>query len=318
MSNIKKTVFGLAITLLISIVSYLTSSLHPSFDLLVISIIFGMLVSSIIGDRSSIEPGIELATKLFLPLGIGLYGMQVAITGVSFKFLPLIATTSIITFFVTYFISRGIGIDKEISIMLSAGMSICGASAIVVIAPLILAKKEDVSISLISLLTVGLTGMLVFKMFHNIVTISPEDYALMSATTLPMFGQVRVAALAMGDEALKLAVNLKLIRIAMLIFVAIGVLIYGGKKRTGFPIPWFMFVFFGLAVAVNTSKDVASFRSFVAPIGQFSLSTALAAIGLSIDIEVIMEKGSRPLLAAFLSWSIIVLMLYLTVNVINV
>lgn len=318
MSRLKDIYAGLAITLLIAIMSYLISSLHPSFDLLVVSIIFGMLASNIFADRAVLEPGINWAIKVFLPVGIGLYGMQLSFASVGLKLWPLVAVVFLFLFFSTYLIAKGFGLDRDLALLLSTGMSICGASAIVVVAPLLRSKKEDTSISLVSIMAVGITGMLIYKFLPHLVGLSVEKFAFLSGTTLPMFGQVKIAAGSMGTESLLLASNFKLLRISFLIFIAGGILIFTGRQKKKFYIPWFMVLFFVLALAVNVSEEVAALRRLAEPVSKFSLSTALAAIGLSIDIDSITEKGAKPLFAVFLSWGITVLLLYLIMDIVNV
>ncbi|MDP2168107.1 MAG: putative sulfate exporter family transporter [Thermodesulfovibrionales bacterium] len=318
MGKLKGIFPGLTVTLLVAIISFLTSSLHQSFDLLVISIVFGMLVSSLLGEKEVFLDGINAALRFFLPIGIGIYGLQLEFGGAEMKFWPIVAGVFIVAFFTTYFVSRAFGLDRTLSVLLGSGMSICGASAIVVVAPLLDSKKEDTSIALISILTVGLTGMLIYKFLPQMTGISPLKFAILSGTTLPMFGQVKVAAAALGPEVLSLAVKLKLLRISFLIFLACGVLFFMGRRKKRFYIPWFMVLFFVLAAAVNFSETVAGIRGAVEPVGRFSLATALAAIGLSIDVDSITDKGASPLLVVFLSWGIIVTMVFLILNVINV
>lgn len=318
MGNYKTIVPGLAVTAIIAVISYLTSSLHPSFDLLVISIIFGMLISSMLGEKEIFEPGTEVALKIFLPIGIGLYGAQLKFGGPEVRFLPSMAVLIAMAFFITYHVSRALGLDKPLSLLLGSGISVCGASAIVIVAPLINAKKEDTSISLISIITVGLTGMLTFKFLPQLVGMSANKFAFLSGGTLPMVGQVKVASQSLGPEAAALAMSLKVLRIAFLMFLVTGMLIFAGKQKKRFTVPWFIAVFFALAVVANASPQAAAWLKKLEPVSRFSLSMALAAIGLSIDIDSITEKGSRPLLASFLSWGMIVLMLFLALNVLNV
>lgn len=318
MSRPKNIAFGLAVTLVISLIAYLASSLHPSFDSLVISIIFGLLVSNMFGDRTVIEEGVNWAIKVFLPIGIGLYGMQIKFSGVELKYWPLVAGVVALLFFITYFISRGFGLERTLSILLGTGMSICGASAIAIIAPLIGSKKEDTSISLLSILTVGLVGMLAYKFFAGMLGLSAEEFGLFTGMTLPMFGQVKVASASVGAQSLAFATNIKLLRIAFLTILVFCVLIFAGTQKKRLYVPWFMILFFVLAIAVNLSEGVASLSPIMETVSRLSLSTALVAIGLTIDIDSIAEKGARPLFAAFFGWGITALFVYLFLNMINV
>jgi len=80
--------------------------------------------------------------------------------------------------------------------------------------------------------------------------------------------------------------------------------------------PWFMVAFFAFAVAVNVFPKAAVLGDALKPIGSMSLSTALAAVGLSIDFESVTEKGVSPLLSAFLAWGILAVGVYLFLSVV--
>ena len=318
MGKFKDIAPGIAATLIIALIAFLTSSLHASFDILVISMIFGILVSSMLGERALFQPGIEAALKIFLPAGIALYGLQLTVGTDAIRFWPAAVLVFALIFLTTYLVSRAFGLEKDISFLLCSGMSICGASAIVVMSPLIGAKREDTSISLISVLTLGLTGMLLYKFLFHMAGVTPEKSAFLSGMTLPMIGQVKVAASGLGGQASSLAMTLKLIRVSFLLVISCGVLIFLGRRRKKFHVPWFMVLFFLLAVAANVIPGVAAIRKTAEPFGRFFLATALSGIGLSIDIDTVTERGARPLLAVFVAWGIVVSMLYLALNLINV
>jgi uncharacterized integral membrane protein (TIGR00698 family) len=307
---------GIGITFIIAFISYLASSVHPSFDALVISIIFGMLVANMLDDRIALQQGIDIAIKIFLPLGIALYGFQLRIINVEAGSLPGALIVFAFMFLVCYFISRGVGLDKQLSVLLSTGMSVCGASAIIVIAPILGARKENTSISVLSVITVGLTGMIIYRVLPGMLDIDIGKFAFLTGATLPMLGQVKVASSAMGDESLKLALNYKLVRIAALAVVAMFALIFSRSEDKRFHVPWFMVAFFAFAIAVNVSSLAASLSEIVRPLSKGSLSIALAAVGLSINFDSITEKGAGPLLSAFLAWGIIVLTVYLALSVV--
>jgi uncharacterized integral membrane protein (TIGR00698 family) len=257
---------------------------------------------------------VDLALKIFLPLGIALYGFQLKIMDVETRVLPGVLVVFALMFAVTYFISRGVGLDRPLSVLISTGMSVCGASAIVVIAPIIGARKEDTSISVLSVITVGLTGMLAYRIIAGMSGIDVGQFAFLTGSTLPMLGQVKVASAAMGGESLGLALQYKLVRISSLAVVAVAALVMSRTPGKSLHVPWFMIAFFAFAVAVNMSSMAAALSDMVRPVSKVSLSLALTAIGLSINFDSVTEKGTGPLLSAFLAWGIISLTVYLILS----
>lgn len=300
---------GLLASFTIAILSMMLSRLHLSLDPLVLSIIFGMLFSNMLVKREFLNKGIDVMLRLFLPIGIALYGSQLNLSdGLDPTKWIIILTVFIATFLLTTLLSQAFGLSNRLSILLASGLSICGASAIAIISPLIKAKKEETSISLIVIMIIGLTSIVFYPLLYDIVRLNVNNFTLLSGTTIPMLGQVKVTALQVaGQEGLSLALRYKLIRVSMLFFLAIGLLLLFREREKGFHLPWFMIIFMVLAIVVNIIDKASTVRQILQPWSSFFLSSGLAAIGLSVDFESITVEGPKPLFAVFISWISILL-----------
>jgi uncharacterized integral membrane protein (TIGR00698 family) len=305
---------GAGIALSIAMISFMASLIHPAFDPLAISLIFGLLVANLLGEREMFEIGTNAVLRVFLPLGIGLYGIQLEFSAVEVRYLPPVAAVFVFLAVVTYFVAKGFGLGRSIAVLIGAGMSVCGASAIAVIAPLMEAKKEDTSIAIISVMTIGLTGVLVYSFIPSLLGMGLEKFAFLSGATLPMLGQVKVASRTLGEDCLRLAVNFKLMRVSALAFVALAAVWFSGGEKKKIRALWFMVLFFALALAANLSREAASLRGVLGPLGTFSLTAALSAIGMSLEFDSITARGVSPLFAAFIAWGIVVLSIYLALS----
>lgn len=310
---------GLLISFLIAILSMILSRYHQSLDSLVLSIIFGMLLSNMLAKREFLNKGIDIMIHLFLPIGIALYGSQLNLSnGIDHTRWIIILSTVLALFLITAILSQAFGLSKRLSILLASGLSICGASAIAIISPLIRAKKEETSISLIVIMIIGLTSIVFYPFLHDLLGLKASDFALLSGTTIPMMGQVKVTAFQVaGTEGLAEALRYKLIRVSMLLFLAIGVFILFREREKGYRLPWFMLIFLILAIMVNSGKLLV-LRGILQPWSSFFLSSGLAAIGLSVDFESVTVEGAKPLISAFLSWIVVLAGLSLFLRLLNV
>jgi uncharacterized integral membrane protein (TIGR00698 family) len=294
---------GCVVVLAVTLVSLVFSVAHSAFDPLVISIIIGIFLSNLIGDKSGIRHGIESCLRFSLPTGIALYGIQLDFSGFQLGNWTVVAISFLLMFAVTYLFSSYVtGLGSGLRLLLASGLSVCGASAIVVIAAVAGSKREDTSIAIISVMVAGLTGMVIFRLMADTSLMPPEGVPLLVGTALPMLGQVKVAARAFGQEAMDMAVNYKLIRLSALPVVALLVMAVDRGNKSSGSRPWFMAVFFLLALLSNISPDIASLRGGVGHASAFLLTAALASIGLSVDFDTILEKGIAPPVAASVSW----------------
>jgi len=305
---------GVILVIAVTLVSLVFSFAHSAFDPLVISIIIGIFLSNLLSGKGESRDGIEACLRFALPSGIAIYGMQLDFSGFLAGNWTMVLVAFMLMFAITYLFSRyAMGLGTELSLLMASGLSICGASAIVVVASAAGARREDTSISIISVMIAGLTGMIIYRLVAGTSLLLPEGAPLLVGTTLPMFGQVKVAARAFGQDALDMAVNYKLIRMSVLPVVALLAIFMTRKKSASGSRPWFMAVFFLLALWSNISPDIEALRGAAKHISSFLLTAALASIGLSVDFDTILEKGIAPPVAAGISWAATTIIIALVV-----
>jgi uncharacterized integral membrane protein (TIGR00698 family) len=305
---------GFCAVLIIAALAYFLSTFHASFDALVISIIVGMLAGNMIGNRDYFERGTETALTFFLPLGIALYGSQLVLDALRWGQLLSIFFVFSALFGLTLLIAGIFGIERKAAVLLASGLSVCGASAIAVISPLIGAKREDTSVAVISVMMLGLTGMIFYPILNDVLSLTRGEFNFLAGATLPMLGQVKVAALNVCPECASAAVKIKLIRMSFLFFLVTASLFYSGNEGRRVNIPWFVIVFIVLAVGVNLSGAFAHAAEYLKEASNFFLTAALAAIGFSVEFDSIIEQGVLPLGVISFSWGLVVLLMYLIRN----
>ena len=277
---------------------------HVALDPLILAILISIIIANLAGPSPRLDAGITLARRSLIPAGIILYGAQMDLKPLvslgAGQVLYLVCTVITVLLAVAW-IARRMGVGTVIGLLLAAGTSICGASAIVVLAPVLGAKKEEISISLLAITVVGLTGVIVYPLAQEVIGLPERTYALLCGSTLYQVGQVKAAAALVSPAVVALAVPVKLVRVGMLLPVAITYsLLHGPPQRKPF-VPWFIVGAIAAALLMNAVPPLAEMRPFIAPYGSFLFTIAIAAIGLSVDLEAIIDIGPRPLLLVFLS-----------------
>lgn len=303
---------GISFPILIALISIGISSLHAGLDSLAISIILGMLIGNLLEKRSFLQPGLNICIRYCLPTGIVLYGSQLIIKEVSLSHLIIVPALFLITFFLTLSLSRLAKMESKLSILLASGLSVCGASAIVVLSPLVGAKREETSLSIISIMVVGLIGLVIYPLFWSYSGLTDEGFALFSGTTLPMIGQVKVVGRLIGEDVLTSSMNFKLSRVFLLMFLIVWFgLMRRGIKSTEetftFPYAIRLFLVTGfilLVILTNTLGPSVNLQELLGPFSKFFLTVTLAAIGLSVDFDAISKIGPRPLYTIISAWLI--------------
>ena len=311
---------GLGVAIVIAIISTIFSFGHAALDPLVLSILISIILGNLLGPYENFKPGILLAQRMFIPLGIILYGTQMDVrplqTYGTDRVLHILAMV-LIGLLVIYWISRKLGISRKIGMLLSAGTAICGASAIMVLSPVIKAEREDTSISLLSITVVGLCGVILYPIAQKLVSLPDWLYALLCGSTLNQLGQVKAAASFIGQDAVNMAMPVKLLRMTSLLPIAVAYSLITGREDKKVYIPWFIIGFIVVAMLANSVPGLHTYREVFSPYVAFCFSIAIAAIGMSVDIESIIDVGPKPLLAAFIGWILLIALFILGVRLIQ-
>lgn len=313
--SLKQYFPGVSLVLLIAVFSTVMSKVNASFDSLVISILVGMFIGNLFTRHDSLRSGIEGVISVLLPAGIALYGTQVGFSQMDGSLILLILLVFLALFGLTLLLARVFNINRKTAVLLASGLSVCGATAVAVISPLIGARREDTSVSIISLVMLGLTGMIFYPIISDLFSLTRGEFNFLAGTTLPMLGQVKVAAASACPECVDEAVKIKLIRISFLLFLVTAAIFLSGKEEKKVRVPWFILVFLAGAVVVNTTGVLDPFLGQLKTLSGFCLSAGLAAIGYCVDFDAVIDEGITPLGVLFLAWGVVILMMYFIRNI---
>jgi len=309
--SLKRCCAGLLLAIVLGLFAYWLAGFHAAADALVVGIILGMIVRTIVGDRPHFLPGLDLAPRLFIPLGVILYGInlkfhRLASVPVVFWLQLLVGIVAI--FLIARYLGRRLGVRDENSFLIATGTAICGASAIAIATPVVKGDSEDAGASLITITILGLFGMLLYPLVVTYFAFNKTEYAIFCATTLHMTGLVKAAALTMGQSCVKLALSIKMARTAMIIPV-VGFLWWYfhrkeriKKKSILLHIPWFMWVFVAVGLLTSFVPGLAPLVAILKPWAGIFFTVALTSIGLTVDLKKMLNVGGAPLIVGLACW----------------
>jgi uncharacterized integral membrane protein (TIGR00698 family) len=279
---------------------------------LILSILLGMAFHNLIGTPARARDGVGFALKRILRLAIILLGLQLTaaqIVEVGTTGLAVITLTLIATFLFTTWCGRLLGVAPQLTQLIAAGTSICGASAVIATNTVTNAHDEDVAYAVACVTVFGSIAMFVYPLLPGLLHLDPRAYGLWSGASIHEIAQVIAAAFQDGKQAGEFGTIAKLSRVALLAPVVITLDLIasrrGPKTHARAPMPWFVLGFIAL-VGVNSVIVVpAEIKATIVAITTFQLSMALAAMGLSTDIVKLRAKGLRPLALGAMAFAFI-------------
>ncbi|MBC2179841.1 putative sulfate exporter family transporter [Listeria booriae] len=301
---------GILVTLACSLAGkYL--ALLPGLQLigaLVIALILGMLVQISRTVIVSAQPGTGFISNKFLRLGIILLGFRLnleALADSGIKTIILAIVVVAFTIVTVYFLCKWLKVEDSLGLMAACGCGICGAAAVMGVSPQVKAKNDDAVLAVAVVCILGTVFTLIEVGLKPVLGMTPTQFGVMTGSSLHEIAHAVAAGGAGGTQALDASIIMKLSRVLLLAPVAVIVGIIAQRKakattdeKSKLPIPWFMGGFL-LTSAIGTFVAMpAEFLNGLVSIAYICLGMAMAALGMSVNFQVIIRRGGRVFLAA--------------------
>ncbi len=294
-----------------------------------IAIILGLILGNIFKIREGFLIGLDFTQKYILKLGIICLGIQLK----PFEFIkfgsiaiPLIIICIISVLIVIKLLIQKLRISRGMSYLIAIGSTVCGTTAIIATAPVINAKKSEITYAIANMTVFGILAMLIYPYFANFYFDgSPLFVGLFMGTAIHETSQVAAAGLIYDQqfnspETLNIATVTKLIRNTFLvIMIPLFAYLYNrGQNHTkNYSIvnifPYFVLGFIALIILRNLG-DVfflqtnlageemwIEFVNLIKSSAKIFLSMSMAAVGLSTNLKDLKSMGYKPFIVGFVS-----------------
>jgi uncharacterized integral membrane protein (TIGR00698 family) len=307
--------------------SFLLHAVLPWLPWLTAALVLGVIVGCVPAARPALDgvlkPGLALSSRRLLRLGIVLLGLSLALGDIAalgaVAILAIVALVGV-SFAITWLIARAFNLPGDEPVLLAAGFSICGVSAVGAMAAARGSKDSDTGTPIALVTLFGTAAIVVLPAVASVIGLNSVDYGRWVGASVHDVGQVVAAAQIAGPTALAAAVVIKLTRVLMLApMVAIAsVATRRRQAETGGvrpPIVPLFIVGFLVAVLVRTFVPLPEVVLEVADVlKSVLLAAALFAIGASLRLEKLARSGLLALAAAALSWAVILVLALLLVR----
>lgn len=287
---------------------------HLGISPLIVGIVLGMIYANTLRNRLPKEwvPGILFSTKTILRTGIVLYGFRITFQNIEsvgtagiFTSIVIVASTFIIGYFVG---TKVLKLDKETTILTSAGSSICGAAAVLATEPVINAEPYKSAIAVSTVVVFGSIAMFLYPFLYKLgmIPLSPEAMGIYIGGTMHEVAHVVAAGNAVSVEAAKTAIIVKMIRVMLLapFLVILGFWLVRTtqhvtqKQKSKITIPWFA-VFFIVVAGFNSFNLLPQSLIFdINVIDTFLLTMAMTALGMETSVDKFKNVGMKPIYLA--------------------
>ena len=304
-----------------------------------IAILLGMLFGNIFKMRDNFVKGLDFTQSYILKLGIICLGIQLK----PFEFLefgavaiPLIIICIVTVLIVIKLLIKKLKIPTRMAYLIAIGSTVCGTTAIMATAPVIGAKKNEVSYAIANITLFGILSMLIYPYFANYYfDAEPMFVGLFLGTSIHETSQVAAAGLIYdqqfnSQETLNIATVTKLIRNTFLvIMIPLFAFLYNRNNvvKKNYSIlaifPYFVIGFVAMIILRNIGDQffLNSYNNLwletvdiIKSSSKVFLTMAMAAIGLSTNLRDLKSMGYKPFLVGFIGMATVGLVSILSIE----
>ena len=293
---------------------------------IIIAIILGLLISNSVKNIHNYSEGFTFSIKYLLKLGIIFLGIRLSISDILLygsQGLLVIIPCIAISIFIVSNLRKYFQVSDNLSLLIAVGTSICGATAIVALAPAINAKKEEISYAIANITVFGLIAMFLYPLLGFIVfNDNSLAVGLFLGTSIHETAQVAGSGMIYAEQyenpsVLDIATVIKLVRNTMMVMV-IPLLAYVARKNSkqnnkiniGSIFPYFIigFLVFGMIRTIGDQFEYQigselwnNFIHYIKFSAELLLIIAMSAVGFNTKLDKFKNLGLKPFYLGFIA-----------------
>ncbi|MBT8764073.1 putative sulfate exporter family transporter [Desulfohalobiaceae bacterium Ax17] len=199
----------------------------------ILAILFGILIKNTVGVPKRFEPGLRFSTIL-TKTGIVIMGAKYSLSGlltVGGQALLYISIFLFGTAIVMMWVAKKLNLPTALGACLASGLSVCGVSATIAIAPAVRAKNQDMAYSIAVVLMFGLLALLVFPPIGKLLNLSDAQYGAFCGVGIVNSAQVLAAGFGYSEQAGLIAGIYNIGRVIFLPFVVLLLAIMAASQE---------------------------------------------------------------------------------------
>ncbi|MGY0398421.1 MAG: YeiH family protein [Ostreibacterium sp.] len=268
-----------------------------------VALLMGFLFSFFLGNpfQSYSQKAISYLLRIsVVGLGFGMIiteTLQTSKEGFNLTFYSIILTISL-----GLLLTRLLKLDLKLGHLITAGTAICGGSAIAAISPIIKAKSKTISLALGVVFLLNSIALFIFPAVGHLLNLTQEQFGLWCAVAIHDTSSVVGAALSYGEEALRVAVTVKLSRTLWIIPLSILSMFLFKTKGEKVRIPYFILLFIGAIIINSYHLLPETATNLIVLSAKRSLILTLFLIGSTISISDLKSTGIKPIILASSLW----------------
>ena len=254
--------------------------------------------------------GLLWASGPCLRFGVALLGVRLSVGDVAALSWPAVLAVCAAVFMTLLFgviWSRALGCDRDLGLLTGGAVGICGASAAMAISAVLPeseARQRHTLFTVIGVTTFSTFAMIFYPVFGDLLQFTPRDMGIFIGATIHDVAQVVGAGFSVSPETGDLATFVKLLRVAMLVPIVMGIAFLcrvtapadGETPATTPSFPPFLLGFIALFLLNNTVSLPGTLTQWMSQLATGLLLVAVTALGVRTSLREMASIGWRPII----------------------
>ena len=304
---------GLLLVAALVAVALLLTRAAPWVSPLTAAVALGVLLGNTVGVPAAAAPGVRLAGRLLLRLGVALLGLQLALGDVvALGPAPVLAACAALglVFVASLALGRRLGLSPGRSALVAAGVSVCGAAAVAALSSVTDSDEDDAATAVAVVTLYGTAAIVLLPLAATALELAAVAAGAWAGASVHEVAQVVATAAPAGELALLTAVVVKLVRVLLLapLVVVMGVLsrrARGQRTHAWTLVPWFVAAFLGAVALRATGVLPAGVLDAARTASSLLLAAALVSLGSGVHLGRLLRSGGPALLLGALSTALV-------------
>lgn len=308
-------IFIFAIAYLSQYISSISGIKKIGLESVFFSVAIGLIIRNFIGLPKWVEPAAK--SEFYIKAGLVILGSSILFgeivkAGAYGMIQALIVVISV--WYFTFWLAKKLGVDKEMGIMLSSAVSICGVSAAIATCGAIKGDNKKLSFVISIVLVVAIPMMYIMPFLSQLMGLSQEVAGAWLGGTIDTTGAVVASGKFLGEIAESQSVIIKSAQNVLLGVAAFAISIYWSIKGTKNDIrpsasvlwerfPKFVLGFIIASIVFSFLLDIDTAKSLSGSargLRETLFSIAFVSIGLETDFKKVFGKENRLYTLTFL------------------
>ena len=284
-------------------------------DTLLTGLIVGIVIKNTGIPIIKFEKGIKFSGKHILEFAVMLMGASIFLpdlfeNGLKILLIIIIGITG--SMGISYIVGHKIlNLDKKLATLVGVGNSICGNSAVAVVAPVIKANSTQIGAAIGISAILGASQIILLPLLVPAFGLENFQYGIVAGLSVYAVAQVVAASSIVSSLSADVATLVKLTRVILLapLVLVLRILFKSDQdEKTDSNLlssilkylPWFVIGFILLSVLRSTEIITQGIGLDIRSIAKFLFVLSMIAIGLTVNIKEIVKVGPKVALTIML------------------